>query len=74
MRLYWGGLSESCYIGNIYLEDTREPQYIDLSEFQLFIPTGTHATLSLYIEEVYYEGCEYADTCVTGIDVKYSVK
>ncbi len=73
MRLYWGGTSESCYIGNICLEDTREVQYIDLSEFQLFIPTGTHATLSLYIEEV-YEGSMYADTCVTGIDVKYSVK
>lgn len=74
MRLYWGGSSERDCIGTIRLEDTREPQYIDLSEFQLFIPTGTHATLSLYIEEVYYEGCEYADTCVTGIDVKYSVK
>lgn len=61
------------YKGTIYLEDTMYPQYIDVSELQMYVANGAEAVLRFEIAEV-YEGSTFADTCMTGIAIDYRGK
>lgn len=64
---------ENVYMGTIHLEDTMYPQYIDVSELQMYVPNGTEAVFRFEIAEV-YEGSEFADTCITGIEIGFQGK
>ena len=66
MKLYF----ENEYMGTITLEDTMQPQYIDLSPVNITVGNGCEARFRLEITEV-YPGTKYDDTCVSGVIVEY---
>lgn len=66
MKLYF----ENEYMGTITLEDTMQPQYIDLSPVNITVGNGCEATFRFEITEV-YPGTKYDDTCVSGVIVEY---
>ncbi len=67
LRVYF----EDKYLGELTLLDTRQPQYIDLTPFQLQVANGGEATFRFEIAEV-YEGSRYEDTCITGIVIDFA--
>lgn len=67
LKLYYEGE----YIGLITLEDTMEPQYIDISELQMKVGNGFEANFKFEIVEV-YKGSKYEDTCLTGIQIDFN--
>lgn len=69
LKLYY----EGTFLCNLHLEDTRYPQYFDLSKFQIYTPVERYSSLIFRIEDV-YESDLYEDTCITGIEVKYEKK
>lgn len=58
------------YIANIELEDTINPQYINIEEFGLKTKFGEEVKFSFEIVDV-YEGKKYDDTALTGIVVDF---
>ena len=58
------------YIANIELEDTINPQYINIEELGLKTKFGEEVKFSFEIVDV-YEGEKYADTALTGIVVDF---
>lgn len=58
------------YVTNIELEDTINPQYINIEEFGLKTKFGEEAKFSFEIVDV-YEGEKYDDTAITGIVVDF---
>lgn len=66
MKLYY----ENEYMGLIALEDTINPQYIDISAVQMRVGNGFDANFRFEITEV-YEGSKYEDTCLTGIVIDF---
>lgn len=67
LKLYYEGE----YMGLITLEDTMNPQYIDISELQMKVGNGFEANFKFEIVEV-YEGSKYEDTCLTGIQIDFN--
>ena len=61
---------ENVYMGDIHLEDTINPQYIDISPLQMQVENGAEAQFRFQIKEV-YEGTKYDDTCITGIVIEF---
>lgn len=59
------------YLGDMTLLDTRQPQYIDLTPFQLQVANGGEAVFRFEIAQV-YEGNKYEDTCITGIVIDFA--
>lgn len=66
MKLYYEGE----YLGDIELEDTIKPQYIDLSPLNIKVGNGFDAHFRFEITDV-YKGSKYDDTCLTGIIIDY---
>lgn len=66
LKLYYQGE----YMGLITLEDTINPQYIDISALQMKIGNGYKAEFKFEIAEV-YEGSKYEDVCLTGISIDF---
>ncbi len=66
MKLYYEGE----YLGDIELEDTIKPQYIDLSPLKIKVGNGFDAHFRFEITDV-YKGSKYEDTCLTGIIIDY---
>ncbi len=66
MKLYF----ENEYMGTITLEDTMQPQYIDLSPVNMKVGNGCEANFRFEITEV-YPGTKYDDTCISGLIVEY---
>ncbi len=66
MKLYF----ENEYMGTITLEDTMQPQYIDLSPVNMKVGNGCEATFRFEITEV-YPGTKYDDTCISGVIIEY---
>jgi hypothetical protein len=66
MKLYYEGE----YLGDIELEDTIKPQYIDLSPLNIKVGNGFDAHFKFEITDV-YKGSKYDDTCLTGIIIDY---
>ncbi len=66
LKLYYEGV----YMGLITLEDTMNPQYIDISAVQMRVGNGFDADFRFEIAEV-YEGSKYDDTCLTGIVIDF---
>ena len=66
MKLYY----ECEYLGDIELEDTIKPQYIDLSPLNIKVGNGFDAHFRFEITDV-YKGSKYDDTCLTGIIIDY---
>ena len=58
------------YIANIELEDTINPQYINIEEFGLKTKFGEEVKFNFEIVDV-YEGKKYDDTALTGIVVDF---
>ena len=58
------------YVANIELEDTINPQYINIEEFGLKTKFGEEAKFSFEIVDV-YEGERYDDTAITGIVIDF---
>ncbi|MGN0430326.1 MAG: NADase-type glycan-binding domain-containing protein [Acetatifactor sp.] len=65
-RVYYEGE----YLGEMTLLDTRQPQYIDLTPFQLQVANGDEATFQFEIAQV-YEGTTYENTCITGMVIDF---
>lgn len=61
------------YISNIELEDTINPQYINIEEFGLKAKFGEEVKFKFEIVDV-YEGQKYDDTAITGIVVDFWTK
>lgn len=66
LSLFYGDV----YMGDIHLEDTINPQYIDISSLQMKVENGEEAQFRFQIKEV-YEGSKYDDTCITGIVIEF---
>ena len=49
-----------------------KPQYIDLTPLQMKVGNGREAVFQFSIAEV-YEGSKYDDTCITGIEIGFTV-
>ena len=58
------------YIDTIHLEDTIEPQYFDLKQYNLHADSGAESIFRFEIASV-YQGEEYADTAITGIEIDF---
>ncbi len=69
LNLYY----EDEYMGEIFLEDTMNPQYIDVTPVQMKVGNGFEANFRFEIAEV-YEGTKYEDTCLTGIVIDFEGK
>ena len=67
LKLYFEGE----YMGLITLEDTMNPQYIDISAVQMRVGNGFDANFKFEIADV-YEGSKYDDTCLTGIVIDFN--
>lgn len=67
LKLYY----EDEYMGLITLEDTMNPQYIDISALKMKVGNGFDADFRFEIAEV-YEGSKYEDTCLTGIIIDFN--
>jgi len=66
LKMYYGDV----YMGTIALQDTINPQYIDLTPLQLTVQNGREACFRFEIAEV-YEGSKYDDTCITTIAIDF---
>lgn len=66
MKLYF----ENEYMGLITLEDTMQPQYIDLSAVKMQVGNGCEVTFRFEIVEV-YPGTKYDDTCISGLIMEF---
>lgn len=66
LKMYYGDV----YMGTIALEDTMNPQYIDISPLQMTVQNGREARFRFEIAEV-YEGTKYDDTCITTIAIDF---
>ncbi|MBQ2804183.1 MAG: hypothetical protein IJF07_09830 [Lachnospiraceae bacterium] len=66
LKMYYGDV----YMGTIALQDTINPQYIDLTPLQLMVQNGREARFRFEIAEV-YEGTKYDDTCITTIAIDF---
>lgn len=69
LKLYY----EDEYMGLITLEDTMNPQFIDVTPVQMKVGNGFDANFRFEIAEV-YEGTKYEDTCLTGILIDFEGK
>lgn len=69
LKLYY----EDEYMGLITLEDTMNPQYIDVTPVQMKVGNGFDSNFRFEIAEV-YEGTKYEDTCITGIVIDFEGK
>lgn len=58
------------YLYNLYLEDTIQPQYFDLTELNISAAAGEKIRFGFRIAEV-YPGDKYDDTCITGIEIEF---
>ena len=58
-------------MGVIELEDTIDPQYVDIAPLQMKVGNGFDASFRFEITEV-YEGSKYEDTCLTGIIIDFT--
>lgn len=61
------------YMGLITLEDTMNPQFIDVRPVQMKVGNGLDSNFRFEIAEV-YEGTKYEDTCLTGILIDFEGK
>lgn len=66
LKMYYGDV----YMGTIALEDTMNPQYIDITPLHLTVQNGREARFRFEIAEV-YEGTKYDDTCITTIAIDF---
>lgn len=66
LKMYYNGE----YVTNIELEDTINPQYIDIKSFGLKAKSGEEAKFKFEIVDV-YKGEKYEDTAITGISVEF---
>lgn len=69
LKMYY----EDEYMGLITLEDTINPQFIDVTPVQMKVGNGFEANFRFEIAEV-YEGTKYEDTCLTGIVIDFDGK
>lgn len=67
LKLYYGDE----FMGVIELEDTIDPQYVDIAPLQMKVGNGFDASFRFEITEV-YEGSKYEDTCLTGIIIDFT--
>ena len=58
------------YVDSLFLEDTMEPQYFDLSQYHLHADSGADSFWRFEIVSV-YEGEKYEDTAITGIEIQF---
>ena len=58
------------YIDTFHLEDTIEPQYFDLKQYDLHADSGAECVFRFEIASA-YPGEKYADTAITGIEIDF---
>ncbi len=69
LKLYY----QDEYMGLITLEDTMNPQFIDVRPVQMKVGNGFDANFRFEIAEV-YAGSKYEDTCLTGLLIDFEGK
>lgn len=66
LKLFFNGE----YIDTFHLEDTIEPQYFDLKQYNLRADSGAESVFRFEIASV-YPGEKFADTAITGIEIDF---